>query len=216
MKRLVLIASIAGAVLFPTKSHSQLPPVQERLGFRSGYIQTLDQLEDSFGGGGHVTLWFTERVHDQLYFDFRVAAIYLGNLKNPNITVRFANSPGVPPEDIESEMRVLFFSVGPQYVIPLAEYWNAYLSAGAGVYSVSMLFDSGIAAGDYSDQHFGVNAGGGAQWRFTETWNLDFNFTLHHFWTRKKTSDLYYFFTDQGDSSPYLLQFATGVSIDLR
>ncbi len=219
MKIIVVTALVLASVLLgilPTPSYSQLPPVRERLGVRGGYIQTFDKLKDSFGGGGHLTLHFSERAYNQLYVDFRISAIYLGDLKNKNIAVRFGNSPGIEPSDIETEMRILFFSVGPQYVIPLAEYWNAYAGAAAGIYSVSMLFDSGISAGDLSDQHFGVNMGGGAMWRFTETLNIDMNFTLHHFWTPKDPNKLLFFFTDQGDSNPYLLQFSTGVTIDLR
>lgn len=213
MKRALLIAAFGGIAfsLFPTRSYSQLPPVKERLGFRSGYIHTLDQLSDSFGGGGHLTLHFTERVINRLYFDLRIAAIYLGDTKKPEIAEALTNTEG-----ILSEMRILYFSVGPQYTFDLAEYWTAYASAGVGVYSVSILFDSGIQAFDTSDQHVGANFGGGVLWRFTDVLNLDLNFTAHHFWTEETVADLYYFFTDQGDSSPYLLQFATGISYDLR
>jgi hypothetical protein len=42
------------------------------------------------------------------------------------------------------------------------------------------------------------------------------NFMVHHFWSDAERADLYYYYTDQGDSSPYLLQFATGLTYDLR
>jgi hypothetical protein len=213
MNRALIVAVAACAVLtlFPHTSRSQLPPVQERLGFRTGYMHTFGQLQDTFGGGGHMTLHFTERVVSSFYVDFRIAALYLGDAKRPEIAERVTGTQG-----INSEMRILFLTVGPNLTFPLAEYWNAYASAGAGIYSVSILFDSGIQAYDYSDQHVGVNAGGGVLWRFTDTWNIDMNFTVHHFWTDDDRTDLYYIFTDEGDSDPYLLQFSTGVCIDLR
>ena len=214
----VTALGLAGALLgiLPTTSYSQLPPVRERLGVRGGYIQTLDKLENSFGGGGHLTVYFNERVVNSLYVGGRISIMYLGDLQNEDIPVRFINTPGIVSDDIDSEMRIMFFSAGPQYVIPIADYWNAYIEGGAGIYSVSMLFDSGIAAGKFSDQHFGVNFGGGTMWRITETLNIDMNFTLHHFWTPKDPNKLLFFFTGQGDSNPYLLQFSTGVVLDLR
>lgn len=202
---------VAALALTPHTSFSQLPPVKERLGFRTGYIHTLDGLKDNFGGGGHMTLHFTERLYNPLYLDFRVAAIYLGDSKHPEIAERVTGTTG-----ILSEMRILFFSLGPQVTFPLAEYWSGYASGGLGIYSVSILFDSGIQAFDTSDQHFGFNAGGGVLWRFTDTWNVDLNFTIHHFFTDKTRRDLYYVFTNEGDASPWLMQFATGLSIDLR
>jgi hypothetical protein len=213
MRNALIVAGVVCSTLalFPHTSRSQLPPVKERLGFRTGYIHTLGELQDNFGGGGHMTLHFTERVYNRLYFDFRVAALYLGDSKRPEIAADVTRI-----DNIASEMRILFFSVGPQYTVPLAEYWTGYASAGLGVYSVSILFDSGIQAFDTSDQYFGGNVGGGIMWRFTDTWNLDMNVTLHRFWSDTDRTDLYYIFTGEGDSDPYVLQFATGVCIDLR
>jgi len=42
------------------------------------------------------------------------------------------------------------------------------------------------------------------------------NFTVHRFTSDTTRRDLFYVFTGQGGSDPWLLQFATGVSIDLR
>jgi len=213
MKALTVSLCIAGALVCvrPVSSLAQLPPVRERLGFRSGYIQTLGELNDAFGGGGHLTLHFTERAYNHLYVDFQVGAVYLGDSKHPEIAQAIFNN-----DNVLSEMRVLYFSVGPSYTFDLGEYWTGYASGGAGVYSVSILFDSGIQAYDTSDQHFGFNFGGGVLWRFTDTWNIDLNFTVHHFTTKQQNDDLFYIYTGKGATSPYLLQFATGVCIDLH
>jgi opacity protein-like surface antigen len=207
----VLCAVCALLAVLPDQSWSQLPPVRERLGLRTGYIQTLGGLQDNFGAGGHLTLHFTERTYDHLYFDLRVAAMYLGDSKHPEIAKRVTAN-----DNTISEMRILYFSIGPNYTFDLAEYWTGYLSAGAGIYSVSILFDSGIQAYDYSDQHFGFNGGGGILWRFTDTWNLDLGFTVHHFYTEKKRSDLFWVFTGEGAANPTLLEFSAGICIDLR
>jgi opacity protein-like surface antigen len=213
MKVLTAPLCLFGALLLltPSASYSQLPPVRERLGLRTGYIHTLDRLDDTFGGGGHLTLHFTERVYNHLYFDFRVGAVYLGDSKIPELARDLFGN-----DDIVTEMRILYFSVGPNYTFDLAEYWTGYVSAGGGIYSVSILFDTGIQAGDTSDQHPGFNAGGGVLWRFTDTWNLDLNVTVHHFLTKQERRDLLWLYTGEGASDPYLLQFATGLSIDLH
>jgi len=209
---LVLLCAVcASLAVVPVQAWSQLPPVRERLGLRTGYIQTFGGLQDHFGAGGHLTLHFTERMYDHLYFDFRVVAMYLGDSKHPEIAREVKKN-----NNIISEMRILYFSIGPNYTVDLAEYWTGYLSAGAGIYSVSILFDSGIQAFGESDQHFGFNGGGGILWRFTDTWNLDLGFTVHHFYTEKNLRNRLWVYTGKGAASPTLLEFSAGICIDLR
>lgn len=207
------LLSVVATVALAACAAAQGGPVKERLGGRAGYIHTFDGLNRVYGGGGNLTLHFQERISAPLYLDFRVGAVYLGDSKKPELAPLFKDALGNP---LVSQMRILFFSVGPQLVVPLSETWNGYVSVGAGIYSVSIVFNSGIQAFDSSDQHFGGNFAVGTLWRITDNWNIDLSVTAHHLWTKRDPGDLYYVFTGQGDASPSLLQIATGLSIDLR
>lgn len=198
------------AALIPAASEAQLPPVRERLGGRLGYVGTDGGLRDSYGGGYNATLHFTERAWGPLFVDIRIGAVYMGDLKRPVLAENFTFVP-----DIESAMRILFISAGPQYAAALAGPWIVYGSIGLGIYSVSVLFDTGVQAADVSQQRLGGNASVGALLHIAGSWNLDLNFSVHHFRTRKRTDELFYIFTD-GDSNPFLFQVATGIVIDLR
>jgi hypothetical protein len=191
-------------------ANSQLPPPRERLGIRAGYVEATGKFNEHFGDGSYMTLHFSEKVVWTLYVDFRIGATYMGDLLKPEIAENLTNIEG-----IDSEMRILFFTVGPQYTHGMGEKTTWYGSFGLGVYSVSILHDTGIQAFDYSDQHFGINGGLGVMWRFAATWNVEFNVTTHKFWTPAKRRDLYYIFTEE-DTSPLMYQFGLGVSMDLR
>jgi hypothetical protein len=200
----VIFLSAAGSVA------SQPPLPRERLGIRAGYEEATGKLNQHFGDGSFMTLHFSERIIRGLYLDFRIGAIYMGDLLKPEIAEALTRVDG-----IDSEMRILWFTAGPQYAISPSERITWYGSMGMGVYSISILHDTGIQAFDYSDQHFGINGGVGLLWRFAATWNADFNFTTHKIWTSKDRGDLYYLFTNE-DSSPSTYQFGFGVSMELR
>jgi hypothetical protein len=186
---------------------SQLPPPRERLGVRSGYMETTGKLDEHFGDGSFMTLHFSEKILNPLYLDIKIGAVYLGDLLKPEIIL--------DAQPIDSEMRILFFTAGPQYNYPTGETTTLYGSFGIGIYSVSILRDTGLQAYDFSNQHFGLNGGLGFLWRFAATWNLDVNLTAHKFWTPEDRSTLFYIFTNEG-SDPYLYQLGIGISMDLR
>lgn len=192
------------------KASSQLPPPRERLGIRAGYVKTTGKFNEHFGDGSYMTLHFSERIINSLYLDFKIGAIYMGDLLKPEIAESLTLVEG-----IDSEMRVLSFTAGPQYTYSSSDNITWYGSAGLGVYSVSILHDTGIQAFDYSDQHFGINGGIGVMWRFAATWNVECNLTTHKVWTSADTGDLYYLFTNE-DTSPLMYQFGFGISMELR
>ena len=195
----------------PQASQAQLPPVRERIGGRLGFIVTEGQFNSAYGNGYNATLHFTEAIHVPFYLDIKIGALYLGELQRQELAETFT---GII--DISSDMRILFFSVGPQYVFSAGRDWLlGYASLAAGVYSVSVLFDSGIQAFDLSQSRFGGNASIGTLLRFTSTWNLDINVTLHHMRTTTNIDDLFRIFTD-GAVDPSIAQFAMGITIDLR
>ncbi len=183
---------------------------QERLGVRVGYIETSDGLHGTFGDGWDLTLFFTEQVYSKILLDIRIGAIYLGDALNPDLDDRVTNTPG-----IVSEMRVLSFSVGPMAGLSVGASYSAWISAGIGVYSVSMVFDSGLSVFDYSDQHVGFNGGVGLSRRISMNWSLEVSASLHYFSVDREPSDLYYVFTDGADS-PLLAGLLLGATLDLR
>lgn len=214
---IAILAALAAVVVFGSvidAAGTETPPPRERLGIRSGYIETTGKLDASFGDGSFMTLHFSERVIHSLYVDFRIGAISLGDLLKPELAPVFVESLAAA-RNVQSEMRVLFFTIGPLGTYAIGEKTTLYGSMGLGIYSVSMLFDTGLQAGSESDQHLGVNGGFGVLWRFAATWNVEFNFTTHKFWTSRDFTDYFYRFTD-GSASPILYQFGLGISMDLR
>ncbi len=207
--RAVLVALVLASVL-PHLLHAQVPPVRERLGGRIGYVDTYGKFHENFGEGWNATIYFTERLYHALFLDIKIGAIYMGDLLRPEVAEPFFGS-----SEFESEMRVLFFSVGPQLALPLGDSPTAYVGVGVGVYSSSILFTTTFQSGDISDQHLGANGSVGILLRFTETWNLDFNLTVHHYRTSSSINDIFYVFTGQGAQDPILLQAAIGITIDL-
>lgn len=183
---------------------------QERLGVRAGYAETFDGLYASYGNGWDLTLFFTEKLHSTILLDIRLGAIYLGDARDPDRDDQITFSPG-----IVSEMRFLYFSAGPLVGFKMGSSYSAYISAGVGIYSVSMVFDSGISAFDYSDQHIGFNGGLGLSRRIAENWSVELNGTIHYFGVDERGNDLYYVFTDGADA-PLVAGVALGVAVDLR
>jgi len=204
-----ILAFTLDVVVAPA-SHSQIRYPRERLGVRVGYVGTRGGLADSYGAGTHANIHFSERISSPYYLHVRVGAIYLGDLKRSELAERFT---GIA--NIQSQMRLLFLTGGPQYTLLLGDRWTGYTSVEAGIYSVNLLFDGPFQSIDVSDSHFGGNIGVGAMWRIAGTWNLDLNTTVHYFRTNMNRFALFPAFTD-GDSNPLFIQTSVGVTIDLR
>ena len=213
MTRFFLPFVVAAVLLagIPTPSQSQLPPVRERLGGKVGGVTTTGGLNSSYGNGWQATLFFSERIARAWYLGVSIGAIYMGDLWDPAAAEAHTGIPG-----IDSEMRILLLSVGPQYTLGLSKSWLAYAGLEAGVYSVSLLFDTGLQAfNDSQPAHFGGNLSLGLLWRITSSWNIDLSGTLHHFRTSSNANDIFYKFTG-GDANPLLLEASIGLAIDLR
>jgi opacity protein-like surface antigen len=182
----------------------------ERLGVRVGGIVSFDGLNDLYGDGWDLTLFFTERLQSRLLLDIRLGAIYLGDLKDEDLDDALTNTPGV-----QGAMRILYFSVGPLLGYSLGSTYTGYGSLGVGVYSVSMQFESAITAFDFSDQHIGFSGGLGLSRRLSTNWCAEANCTVHYSLIQEESNDLYYAFTD-GAEAPLLVGIAVGLTVDLR
>ena len=201
-------------------SAAQAPvdPPRERLGARISLTGTASDLNDNFGHGYDLTLYFTERIWGGLNLDIRIGSTYFGDLFPEDIARTFAKTLDVlfaEDDRISSEMRLAYLSIGPQYVWQINNTQNLYGTLGVGIYSVSMVFDTGLQALDLSDQHFGASAGAGFLWRITDNWNIDVNATLQGVSTGNDASNLYYRFTNQG-RNPMVLNMGVGLAMDLR
>ena len=183
---------------------------RERVGFRAGGLTTNDGLNDAYGGGWELTLFFTEQITRPLLLDIRLGALYFGDLKFPELDDELTNTPG-----IDGSMRVLYFSGGPLFGKPITDATALYASAAVGIYSISMQFDTGVTAYDFSDQKLGFNGGLGAVRRLGAKWSFDVNGTVHYIMTDKDLSDLFYAFTDGADP-PLIIDIAAGLTLDLR
>jgi len=204
----VSMAAVGAADAQLVEPQAPQGPPQERLGGRAALTGTAGDLNEYFGHGYDLTLFFTERLFSTLYLDVRIGATYLGDLLVTGLDDSLTRVPG-----INSEMRLAYLTLGPQYATAISETHTLYFSLGLGIYTVSLLFDTGVQAFDESDQHFGMSAGAGMYWRITDNWNIDVNATLQTLWA--DDNDLYPLFTG-GDKNPLLLVVGAGVAMNLR
>ena len=208
---MVIAALVACAVLAPRAGRAQEQASgREHVGVRVGGLVTSGGLHDKYGDGWQMSLFFTERIAPWFFLDIRIGALYLGDLKDEELDDELT---GV--QDLGSAMRILYFSVGPMVSTSLGQNYTGYATAGVGVYSVSMVFDSGITAFDFSDQDAGFSGGVGLSRRLSTSWSVEANATVHYVLVSQTPRDIYYSFT-AGAGSPLLLDIALGATLDLH
>jgi opacity protein-like surface antigen len=211
-RRVLALAAVGALLLLTPRPVAAVDETagEERLGVRVGGIAAFDGLDDLYGGGWDMTLFFTEEVHPRILLDLRLGAIYMGDLGDEELDDRLTGTDGV-----QAAMRLLYFSVGPLASFSLGSAFRGYGSLGVGIYSVSMQFESSITAFDFSDQHFGFNGGLGLSRRVATNWCVEANGTAHYVLTQQDANDLYHAFTDGADP-PLLVGIAIGLTLDLR
>ncbi|MDH4036856.1 MAG: porin family protein [Candidatus Krumholzibacteria bacterium] len=216
LQRALLAAALVAALLPGAAAAVDEAAGQERLGIRAGYVQTKDGLNDAYGDGWDLTLFFTEKLYSRILLDVRLGAIYLGETLDPDLNQKVLDNYGIilPLGTIPS-MRYLYFSAGPLFGFNVGSSSSGYISAGIGIYSVSMEFTPGVTTFDYSDQHIGYNGGLGFSRRIASNWSLELNGTVHYFGIDENDNDLYWVFTSEADA-PLLLGVALGLTVDLR
>jgi opacity protein-like surface antigen len=207
---LAVVTMVAVGAADAQLADTQTPkgPPQERLGARAALTGTLGDLNEHFGHGYDLNLYFTEKLFGTFYLEIQIGATYFGDLLVTELDDSLTRIDGV-----NSEMRLAYLTLGPQYAHDISETHTLYFSLGVGIYTVSMLFDTGVQAFDESDQHFGGNVGAGMYWRITTNWNIDVNANVQTLLTDE--DDLYPFFTG-GDKNPLLLVVGFGLAMNLR
>jgi len=210
--RIALAAATVCACLFFPASSSAFDQLagKERIGVRAGGLITMDGLNDAYGDGWDFTLFFTERLTHHLLLDVRLGALYLGELKFEHLDDTLLHQSGV-----QGSMRILYISVGPMIGNPLGGPWSMHAAAGAGVYSVSMVFTDVLTPFDLSDQKFGFNGGLGFARRIAGNWSIEADGTAHYFTVDENIDDLYFAFTDGADA-PLIFDVTLGLVLDLR
>ncbi len=204
-------ATVCACLLFPASSHAFDELIgKERLGVRSGGLTTFDGLNDAYGGGWDLTLFFTEKLARHVLLDVRLGALYLGDLKLEHLDDEITHQAG-----IQGAMRILYISLGPMVGRSLGGGYSVDLAAGAGIYSVSMVFENALTPFDLSDQELGFNGGVGFGRRISANWSIEANGTVHYFLISKDANNLYFAFTDGADA-PVILDLTLGLTIDLR
>ena len=93
--------------------------------------------------------------------------------------------------------------------------WSMHAAAGAGIYSVSMVFTDVLTPFDLSDQKFGFNGGLGFARRIAGNWSIETDATAHYFMIEENINDLYFAFTDGADA-PLIFDVTLGLTLDLR
>jgi hypothetical protein len=211
-RRPLVVCALAGLLLGTPGVSRAIDSIaaRERIGVRVGGLSTNDGLNDAYGTGWEITLFFTEQITRPLLLDIRIGALYLGDLKYTSLDDELTGTPGV-----QGAMRVLYLSAGPLYGFPITDALTMFASAAAGIYSVSMVFDDGVSAFDFSDQQVGFNGGLGLVRRLSANWSIEASGMVHYFIVEEDINDLYYAFTDGADA-PLILDIAVGFILDLR
>ena len=210
--RVALVAALAcvGSVIPGVALAFDETAGKERIGVRVGGLATTDGLNDAYGNGWDLTLFFSEKISRHLLVDVRLGALYLGALKFEDLDDKLTNQHG-----IEGSMRILYITIGPMVGRSITTEYSMYASVGAGIYSVSMVFENAITPFDLSDQDFGFNGGMGLARRLSKNWSLEANATAHYFLITEDINDLYFAFTDGADA-PLLVEATLGLTVDLR
>jgi len=184
-------------------------PNRGRLGLRAGYVGTPSSISDAFGGGLDLSLHWIHRFKYPFAIDATFGAAYLGSTGREDITIeifrqRFDNVA----------MRLLHITVAPMMEFGLGERTHLFLSAGGGLYRVSVLVDQVFSEFDLSDSHFGVVASGGIIRQISDNWFLDASVKAHKFWTSTDMDDLFFRYS-QGDGNPVFYNVSLGLMLRL-
>jgi opacity protein-like surface antigen len=217
MKRFVLlfaaiIALTASGASAQSEEDAAADPYGERLGLRVGFAWTANDLEENFGGGLDLSLHFIERIRKPFSVDVSLGAIYLGSTDS-DITREFF---GMEFDNVS--MRILVVTAAPMVEIPLGERTDFFLSAGAGMYVVSLILDQTLNEFDLSNTNFGINLNAGLSRRISTNWFLDAGVYLHKFWTEdslETASPDWVYVYSEGDSSPLFWCVTAGVALRL-
>jgi len=177
---------------------------------RSGGIMTFGGLNDAYGNGWDLTLFFSEKLSRHALLDVRLGAIYLGDLQIEDLDDKLTHQPG-----IQGSMRILYISAGPMIGRSITTMYSFHVNAAVGIYSVSMVFSNALTPFDLSDQNFGFNGGAGLARRVSNKWSIELEGTVHYFLIDRDISDLYFAFTDGADA-PLIVDMTIGLTLDLR
>jgi opacity protein-like surface antigen len=207
-----IIALTASGAIAQSPDEPDADPYRERLGLRAGFAWTANDLEENFGGGLDLSLHFIQRIRKPFSVDVSLGAIYLGSTDS-DITRDFF---GTEFDDVS--MRILFVTAAPMVEIPLGERTDFFLSAGAGMYVVSLILDQTLSEIDLSNTNFGINLNAGLSRRISTNWFLDAGVYMHKFWTEDSldaaSPDWVYLYSE-GDPSPLFWCVTAGVALRL-
>jgi opacity protein-like surface antigen len=208
----LIIACSASNVIAQSNEETQSDPLKERLGIRAGYAWTPNNIADNFGSGLNLTLHFIQRIKKPFSVDVALGAIYLGSTGS-DITRDFF---GTEFDDVS--MRILTFTASPMVELSLDDRTDFFVSAGGGLYVVSLILDQTLQEFDLTNNQFGVTFNAGVIRRITTNWFLDAGVYLHKFWTADNLDlsnpDWIYLYSE-GDGDPVFWTVAAGVALRL-
>jgi len=221
MKTLALLAFV---LLLPTATFSQTSgtpeelekdeiPYKERLGVRLGYVGTSSGLDDTFGAGMQLSAHYVHRFATWFSVDTELGVFYMGSTGGKYI------APDGAVFD-EGSVRVIAFTVSPELDISLGEKNTFYVSAGGGLYIMSLLLDDLLYQFEQTNDHLGVTAAVGFARRVSKNWFVDVNARVDMFWTSEPSGDprdripLFYTLSN-GDQDPLFYQVNVGLMLRL-
>ncbi|MDH3216202.1 MAG: hypothetical protein OEN01_07915, partial [Candidatus Krumholzibacteria bacterium] len=173
------------------------------------YAATTSGLDNVFGGGINLSLHYIQRITHPFAADFTLGAFYLGSTSRDDITtLRFG--PTLSFDNVA--MRVLRFTAAPMIEFEFDERTDFFISAGGGLYILSLLIDDAFREADVNTTHFGLNVGGGAIRQLSKNWFVDVSLQVHKFWT--SDGDLFFDYSE-GDGDPLFYQVSVGAMLRL-
>lgn len=182
-------------------------PYRERLGIRAGWVGTSSGLKDDFGSGFDLEGHFLWRFRKPFSLDTTLGAFYMGG------TGGTYTAPDGSVFDSGS-VRVINVTIAPLMEFDIREKTQLYVSAGGGLYVMSLLLDEGFLTFDLTNDHLGVFLGFGLFRRISTNWFLEINGRLHRFWTSDDPSDVF-FFLSNGDQDPLFYSLNAGFMLRL-
>lgn len=207
---LCIVATCTSSLLAQTEpppEKEKKDPLRERLALRAGWAATSSELKDQFGSGMNLSLHFLWRFKNPFSIDFQLGAFYMGATDGKYI------APDSTVFD-EGSVRIIRFAASPMVELSLMDKTSLYLSAGGGLYILSLLLDDRLFQFEQTNDHLGVNLGAGVFRQLSDNWFLNANFQLHKFWTSNAEDDLF-FILSNGDQDPLFYEIDVGVVLRL-
>ncbi len=206
-RRLLLYASIAAFVLAaaPLAAQQQGLGKRELLGVRIGGDISPGTLENTFGGGSSIEIHFIHAIRPWCGVDVSLNTHDFGASSNKLKNMEFTGA------DREVSLEMYGVTAGFIAVTVIGKKVLPTIEAGAGLYSVNAVLESGFFNAAKTEFRPGLYGGIGAIYKVTGGFALNAAAKFHYVFSGSNPDNTVYFFT--GHSYTDIFQISFGVLI---